>query len=187
MAEPDDAELMTRVKRGDADAYAALFERHAERLWRVAFLVLHSSADADDAIQEAFTLGFEHSGSFREGGDPAGWLYMIVLNTCRQKLRRCKVREERAAPRVLEGGQPLAGRPHGILTSIVRRETNRRLAVALGFLNESQRETFILHYVEGLPFKSVAVILDTTEGAARVQAFRARQILQEKLGDLGLE
>ncbi len=177
----DERALMRRAQAGDREAYGRLFRRRAGPIWQMAYLFLHDAASAEDVVQETFLRGLEHLASYRGEAAPKAWLCAIALNVCRQAHRRRGVRESRADTAVLEGGRKDGPPPRGVLTTLLRRETGRQLAVALGFLTEPQREVFVLHYVEELPYESIAGILKTTPGAARALALRARKVLREKL------
>ena len=176
-----DLELMTRAQAGDKEAFGALFQRRSPSIWQMAYLLLHSADAAEDVVQETFTNAFEHVGDFRGESEPRSWLSAIALNSCRRMIRKKVTGALSAETSKLERGQAMSTPKRGVLTSMLRRETNRRLALALGFLTEAQREVFVLHYVDGLPYEDVAKLLDTTPGAARALSQRARTILQEKL------
>lgn len=176
-----DLRLMKKAAEGDREAYAELFRRHAERLQRLGYLMLHDWAAAEDALQETFTRGLDKIRTWRGEARPDVWLYAIALNHCRKQLRKESRRELAVAPGTLEGARPPGRTPRGVVTSVVRHETSRRLAIALGFLTELQREAFVLHYSEGLPYEMVAPLLGVSVVAARGLAHRARAVLREKL------
>jgi RNA polymerase sigma-70 factor, ECF subfamily len=176
-----DLQLMARAQAGDRQAFGALFQRRSPSIWQMAYLLLHSSDAAEDVVQDTFTSAFEHVGDFRGESEPRSWLSAIALNSCRRMIRKKVSGVLSADTSRLEHGHPMSAPKRGVLTSMLRRETNRRLALALGFLTEPQREVFVLHYVDGLPYEDVAKLLDTTAGAARALSQRARTILQEKL------
>lgn len=173
--------LIDLAKRGDRSAYAELFRRHADRIRRMACLLLHDAALAEDAVQEAFTRGLSRLSTYRGDAEPYVWIYSIGLNVCRRHLRDSKVREGAADREALDKGRRPAGARRGVLTSVMRRETARQLTLALGFLTEAQREVFVLHYTEGLPYESVSRLLEITPLAARSLAHRAKQVLRTKL------
>lgn len=180
-AASEDRALIARAMEGDRSAYATLFERHAPRIYRMAYLLLHDAAAAEDAVQETFARGITALPRYRGDAKPDVWLYSIGLNVCRRTLRDEKVREDPMAPEKLEGGRRPGRLSRSVLTSLVRRETASRLAVALGYLTDLQREVFVLHYVEGLPYESVSQLLGVSVVGARGLAHRARQILRSKL------
>ena len=182
-AELSDQELTNRSKGGDMTPYALLFKRHADRIWRMAYMILHSSAAAEDVTQETFTRGLTHIASYRGEAEPRAWFSSIALNLCRHYLRDKNKEAELADSAKLErGGRVGRPRTRGALSSAVRRETNRLLAVALGYLTQAQREVFVLHYVDDLPYEEVSQILEIRPGAARALAHRAKAVLQKQLG-----
>lgn len=178
-----DAELMERSIQGDRASYGALFARHADRIWRMAYLLLHHAEAADDIAQETFTRGLEHIRSYRGEAPPRAWFSSISINLCRHYLRDEHQEPNLANAEALEHGRRLSRpRTRGVLTNMIRRERNRKLALALGYLTWPQREVFVLHYVDEMPYEEIAQLLGITPGAARALAHRAKGVLREKLG-----
>jgi RNA polymerase sigma-70 factor (ECF subfamily) len=181
--EESDVSLMHRASTGDKSPFALLFQRHADRIWRLAYLILHSSSSADDVLQETFTQGLSHIRTYRGEAEPRAWFSSIALNLCRHLLRDSKKEAQLAATDKLDEGIRIHQPPQrGAMTSAMRREGNHLLTVALGYLTESQREVFVLHYVDDLPYEDVARILNMRAGAARALAHRAKLMLQKRLG-----
>jgi len=168
---------MTRSRAGDRAAYAELFARHADRVWHSAYYLLHDRWEADDILQETFTRGLSEIQSFRGEAEPASWLGMIALNLCRRRLRDAKRHARTAEAPALEEGRKPGRKPRGVLTSVLRRETERQLVLALGYLSESQREVFVLHYVDEMPFKDIAAALGLSLSGALTLAHRARRAI----------
>jgi RNA polymerase sigma-70 factor (ECF subfamily) len=179
----DDRHLVARALEGDREAYGVLFNRHAEGMWRTAYLILHNSAEADDAVQEAFTLGLSRIDTYRGESEPRAWFYSIIVNVCRH-FKRGKRYTEPAGEHALEEGRRVGrARTRGVLSSMIRRERNTVLAVCLGYLTDRQREAFVLHHVDGLPHEDVAKIMEIRPGAARALVHRAKEVLRERMGN----
>jgi RNA polymerase sigma-70 factor (ECF subfamily) len=178
-----DSALMERARTGQQEAYTQLFERHAERIWSLAHMMLHDSAASDDILQETFLRGWTRAGSFRGDSEPRSWLVSIALNACRKLLLKRKTLEHHSPSSLLQAsGRPLTGRaPHGPLTSVIRRERYRRLTVALGYLTELQRTVFALHYGVGVSYEDIGIMLAMKAGAARAAAHRAKAVLRSKM------
>lgn len=176
--------LLRRAADGDREAYAQVVEMYSERIRRVTYLLLHCPVRSEDVTQETFTQALARLASYRREGDPSSWFLSIALNLCRKELRDQKRHAQSVAPRELEAARRIRRESHGILTSVVRRETAQSLALALGFLTRFQKEVFVLHYVEDLPYEQVAELMGTSVGAVRALGHRARQVLQEKLESL---
>lgn len=178
-----DRELMDLAKKGDMPAYARLFQRYADRIGRMAYLILHSPVAAEDVVQETFTRGLAHLKTYRGESDPRAWFFSIALNHCRHYLRDRNREAELVDSDKLELGRRVKRpRTRGVLTSLIRRENSRSLMVALGYLTQAQREVFVLHHIDDLPYEDIGRLLDITPGAARALAFRAKAVLQKQLG-----
>jgi RNA polymerase sigma-70 factor (ECF subfamily) len=159
-------------------AYGGLAGRYRDRLVRVCYLLLHDRHAAEDAVQETFARALQQMDAYRGESPPAAWFYGIAVNVCRRELRD---RERHARPAGHEALDAMRVASRGIITSVMRRETAARLAIELGCLPERQREAFVLHYVEHLPYEEIAPLLGTSVGAARVLSHRARALLQRKV------
>src|SRR5436190_6311754 len=82
-----DGELVKRAKRGDVGAYEQIVERYREPVFRVAFLVTRSNADAEEAAQDAFVKAYRALGRFRADAPLRPWLMRIAVNESRNRLR----------------------------------------------------------------------------------------------------
>ena len=106
-------------------------------------------------------------------------IYGIALNKCRNHLRDRKRRAAPAGEGVLDDR---AAKGRGVLTSVIRHEMAEQLELSVGRLPAAMREAFLLRYVDGMDYPEIAAIIGTSEGTARVRAFRARALLREELG-----
>src|ERR1700750_1187685 len=89
---PADHELLRRHLAGDPDAFGELFRRHRDRLWAVALRTTGNPEDAADALQDALISAFRRAEPYRGDAAVTTWLHRIVVNACRDRLRRRKVR-----------------------------------------------------------------------------------------------
>jgi RNA polymerase sigma-70 factor, ECF subfamily len=176
-------DLMNRARSGDVAAYGKIFELHQERIYRMAYAMLHDSGAAEDCVQETFASGLANLTGYRGESAPKAWFTAIALNLCRHRVRDWKYTPASAADHALESGRR-TGRPRtrGVLSRVAQQEDRRLLAIALGFLTEAQREVFILHYDQDLSYEEIGDILRIRPGAARGLAHRAKAMLREKLG-----
>src|SRR6185503_11478886 len=153
-------QLMNRARSGDAVAYGELFELHQERMHRMAYVMLRDRGAAEDCVQETFAKGWENLSSYRGESMPKAWFTAIAINLCRHRARERKHAPSGAADHALESGRR-AGRPRtrGVISRVAQQEDRRLLTIALGFLTESQREVFILHYDQDLSYDEIGNIL----------------------------
>ena len=82
-----DTDLMRQAVEGDMTPYALLFKRHADRIYRLAYLILHSSTTAEDVVQDTFTRGLDHIREYRGESGPRAWFTSIALKLCRHIIR----------------------------------------------------------------------------------------------------
>ena len=84
--------LVQRCKQGELEAFAQLFRDHEARLYRLAATILQDGHDAEDALQDAYIRIFVRIKSFRGKSAFETWMTAILVNVCRDRLRRRKVR-----------------------------------------------------------------------------------------------
>ena len=156
------------------DWLAQRFEANRTHLSAVAYRMLGSVNEADDAVQEAW-LRLSRSGT--DGVENlGGWLTTVVARVCLDMLRsRASRREDPFGEQVPE---PIASREEAIdpeHEAVLADSVGLALLVVLGTLGPAQRVAFVLHDMFGVPFDEIAPILGRTPAAARQLASRARR------------
>ncbi|TDB90462.1 sigma-70 family RNA polymerase sigma factor [Actinomadura sp. KC216] len=153
---------------------AMRFEEHRPHLKAVAYRMLGSLAEADDAIQEAW-LRLARSDD-REIDNLGGWLTTVVGRVCLDILRARKRRGEESLEARLP--DPVVGREDGSdpeQQALMADSVGLALLVVLESLSPAERLAFVLHDMFGLPFEEIAPIVDRTPATAKKLASRARQ------------
>jgi RNA polymerase sigma factor (sigma-70 family) len=173
-----DARLVASALHGDAAAFTALVERHRERLRRLAHGVLGDWNEAEDVAQEALLAAHATLERLREPDRFAAWIGAIAIN-----IARMRVRSRRSGWTSLD---ELAG---GLRApSAESADESTVVLEALGELSDAQRETVVLHYVEGYSTAEIAALRGESPGAVRVRLHRARARLLGALApDTGKE
>jgi len=144
-----------------------LFEEHRAHLHAVAFRVLGSHADADDAVQEAW-LRFDRADRAAIE-NPGGWLTTVTARVCLDRLRVRRDEVEEAAGEL--PASPL-GDPEG--EALLADSVGEALSVVVAALAPSERVAFVLHDVFGVSFAEIGVVLGRSPNAAKQLASRAR-------------
>ena len=157
----------------EEERLAAEFEIHRPYLHAIAFRVLGSHADADDAVQEAWLrLARADSGTIEE---LRGWLTTVISRICLDMLRRRGVRGEE--PLELSVGMlPLDPDPgtNPEDEALLADSVGLALYVVMDALTPAERVSFVLHDVFEIPFDAIAGILGRSIPATRMLASRAR-------------
>ena len=154
---------------------AAGFEVHRPYLHAIAFRMLGSHADADDAVQEAWLRLARAGGGGIE--DLRGWLTTVTGRICLDALRRRGVRGEQPLeltaamiPRDAAGSWMIDPEEEALLADSV----GLALYVVMDALTPAERVSFVLHDVFGVPFDAIAAILGRSTAATKMLASRAR-------------
>ena len=154
---------------------AARFEQHRDHLTRVAYRMLGSQTEAEDAVQEAWLrLGRSDP---EEVANLGGWLTTVVARVCLDELRARRARREQALDeftpepivRVEEPARVHVGHPDSV---------GLALHIVLESLAPPERLAFVLHDMFAVPFSAIAEILERSPDAARQLASRARRIVR---------
>ncbi|MBC3194709.1 sigma-70 family RNA polymerase sigma factor [Pseudonocardia sp. C8] len=166
----------------DTDFWAARFDEHRPRLRAVAYRMLGSHAEADDAVQEAWLR--VTNARDEEIDNIGGWLTTIVSRQCLNMLRSRSTRREepldvRVPDPVVVTGDGVDPAEQGELADTV----GLALLVVLDALDPAERLAFVLHDMFAVPFDRIAPIVGRSPAAARQLASRARRRVQGTVPD----
>ena len=158
----------------EQDWLAQLFEEHRRRLRAVAYRMLGSVSEADDAVQEAWLrLSASEPGEIE---NLSGWLTTVVARVSLNMLRsRAVRREEPLSPRLPD---PIIDRADGVdpeHEALLADSVGLALLVVLETLRPPERLAFVLHDMFAVPFEEIAPLIDRSPQAARQLASRARR------------
>jgi RNA polymerase sigma factor (sigma-70 family) len=161
----------------DRDWLAERFEEHRTRLRAVAYRMLGSVSEADDAVQEAWLRLSRTDASAVE--NLGGWLTTVVARVSLNMLRSRKVRREE--PLGVHMPEPIIDRVDRMdpeHEALLADSVGLALLVVLETLSPPERLAFVLHDMFGVPFDEIAPIVDRSPQAARQLASRARRRVQ---------
>ena len=171
-----DERLARLAARGSQRAFAAVYERHHQALYRYCRSILRDDADAQDALQSTFTRALSAIKRGQRTAPLRPWLFRIAHNEAISVLRRRR--------RGL-GEESLAGAPPTVAVAASAEDQageRARMAVLLGdlaALPDRSRSALVMRELSGLSHEEIAVVLDTTPGAAKQAIFEARRGLLE--------
>jgi RNA polymerase sigma factor (sigma-70 family) len=157
---------------------AQQFENNRGHLRGVAYRILGSVNEADDAVQETWLrLSRSDAGSIQ---NLSGWLTTVVARICLDMLRSRTARAEESLDGQLASvtNKPSTRDPEQ--ETLLADSVGVALLVVLDRLNPTERLAFVLHDVFAVPFEEIAAIIDRTPEAARQLASRARRRVQAK-------
>jgi RNA polymerase sigma-70 factor (ECF subfamily) len=169
------AEVIESCRRGDRDAFRALYELHKDRVYSVAYYFFHAdSAAAADATQQVFLKLFTQISKYRGESDFSTWLYRLVVNVCIDLSRRSKARAQREIPDSLAG-------PAAQDRDLVRDQTAGSVRAAIAALPAKLRMPVLLRYFDDLSYAELAEALNCSIGTVASRLNRAHRLLAERL------
>jgi RNA polymerase sigma-70 factor (ECF subfamily) len=175
----EDAELVGLARDGDVRAYEELVERYRDLAFRTAWLVTRSSADAEEAAQEAFVKAYYALPRFRPGAPFKPWILRIAANEARNRGRSAR-RREALATRVA-AAPPGDAVPSPEAAAIAQEERTALLA-ALSRLPDRDRLVLAYRYFFELSEAEMAAALDCRPGTVKSRLARASARLRDELG-----
>lgn len=176
----DDGAIVRRVLAGETDAYRVLIGRHQGRFARFAFRMLGNREDAEEALQDAFVRAYRALGQCADPDRFDNWCFRILANRCRTRGARRSRYEATFVPDELalqSAADPASANGTGP-------EEAEEVYRALGLLDDTSREAFLLKYVEELTYEEMAEITGDSVSALKMRVKRAcdrlRQLLEAK-------
>ncbi len=180
--DPDLPDLIARCLDGDQAAFAALYERYAPALYRLAYGVLLDPHDAEDVLQESMVYAFRKlarsdaaRGAFRT------WLYTITISRCRNARRRKWLPTVTLGHLLTLGVEPPTPPAESPEARAAWRELQASLAEALRTLSPRLREAVALRYGQGLTYREMAEIIDCPQKTAESRVRLAHEQLRKAM------
>ena len=168
----DDAAIVARVLAGDKQQFGMLVVRYQTALYRYAVSMVFDHDTAADMVQDAFVRAYINLRTCRDHDRFRAWLFQTLRNRCLDHLKEaCR----KNIP--LEQAGPIADGAEGPADRIERAGLREKIRRALATLSDSQREAFLMHYVEGLPYETMADLLGASVSALKMRVMRARDAL----------
>jgi RNA polymerase sigma-70 factor (ECF subfamily) len=175
---PSDADVIARVLGGQKQEFEHLVGRYQRALYRHAVALVLDHDVAADMVQDAFVRAYVGLRECRDRSRFRPWLFRTLRNRCLDYLKEASRRNIRLD----DIDDPLDG-AEGPAEAVERREVRSGIQRALAELPPALREAFVMHYVDGVPYETMAELLDASVSALKMRALRAREALGSALKD----
>lgn len=178
-----DSETISRAVAGDEAAQRTLYETHHAAAFRLAFLLLQNSGDAEEVVQDAFVYVFRNLHRYDPGrGSFWAWLRVVLVSRCRNKRRRKRLPLVSLEALAAAGQAPADPTPAGDPADALERAGRRRVVwEALQQVSPGARDALILRYYEGLPYAEIGEALGCSSDAARARVAHGKVQLRRLL------
>jgi len=167
----NDMKLVRRAKRGDVDAFAELYAGIYKDMYRFALYTLRNTSDAEDAVSDAVTDAFASIRKLRSEEAFKSWIFRILSNKCKDKLREYAGKNETG----MEDIEELALDAGSEMTECIQ---VRKLFFELA---DEERLIISMHQFAGYTSREIAAILHMNENTVRSKESRALKKMGEWL------
>ena len=192
----EDIEFVLACQKGDTEAFEVLVERHQKQMFNIAYRMTGDYSEACDVTQEAFIAAYKSIKKFKAEAKFSTWLYRIVVNFSRNRLKQLRTKHLRESPGMDESGemkaesdlmQSFAGDadPGSLME---RREKEAHVQQCITSLDDDYRDVLVLRDIQGFSYEEIRDILKIPDGTVKSRLSRARNALKDCLvkviGDL---
>jgi RNA polymerase sigma-70 factor (ECF subfamily) len=182
-ANPTDADTVALALGGEETAQRALYRAHHAAAFRLAYLLLRDTCDAEEVVQDAFVYVFRNLHRYDAGrGSFWTWLRVVLVSRCRNRCRRqqlplVSLEVLGAENQALSDSEPA----HDPVSVLERLGAQRAVWDALQQVSPGARDALVLRYYEGLSYKEIAEILGCSNEAARARVAHGKVQLRRLL------
>lgn len=169
--EPPTHRLAQKAAQGDRQAFAELIREAEPMLYRIAWSMLQNEQDCADAVQDTILSAWRSIGGLRNPAWFRTWLIRILINACKQLLRR----------RARTGEMPMAELTAPAIHSASACDDALDVRRALATLSDRERVPVMLYYFDDMPIAEIARALSVPEGTVKSRLFAAKKRLKRLL------
>jgi RNA polymerase sigma-70 factor, ECF subfamily len=172
----DDQQLIAQVLAADPRAEREFYDRHVDKVYRLAYRLSGDGTQAQDFTQETFVRAFDRLAQFRGEAALSTWICSICVSVSLNGARATSTRHKREA-----------GYDEALTFAVSNRESEPdlklRMQAAIDALPDGYRTVFLMHDLEGYTHEEIGRALDIETGTSKAQLFRARRKLRVTLAE----
>lgn len=188
-----DLRYVAMIVQGENQAFEMLVRRHQKRMFTIAYRMTGNYEDAADIVQESFLSAYKAIGQFRGEAKFSTWLYGIVVNHSRNRIRNVNAKAYREPLSLDENIARTDGRyirpdpPSGdisVVDLLVRKEMQEKVQRCIDGLDKDHREILVLRDIQGFSYEEIVEMLGVPEGTVKSRLSRARSAIKESFKKL---
>jgi RNA polymerase sigma-70 factor (ECF subfamily) len=177
-----DAEVVDSCRRGDRNAFRAVYESHKDKVYSIALYFFRGdAATASDVTQQVFLKLISEFNRYRGDSALSTYIYRLVVNTCIDTARARKARVVRIEPGIAESLRAAGGSQEDHLAT---RELAASIQTAVSALPPKFRLAILLRYFEDLSYEEMAKALNCSMGTVASRLSRGHRMLANSLSPL---
>jgi len=182
-----DAELMVRVRDGDAASFGALLDKHRMPVVHFLYRMIQNRAVAEELAQEVFLRVYRSRATYEPTAKFTTWMFRIATHLALNSLRDGKHERTQEHLDQSSGDLPARQVPDGrpsVEQSMVNQARLGEVRRAVAALPEKQRAAVLMHKYQEMEYKQIAEVLGCSESAVKSLLFRAYETLRARLAHM---
>jgi len=176
----DEKQLITRTQAGDTQAFNPLVIKYQSRIYTHILGRVKNTETAKDLTQETWLKAFRGIHTFHGNSAFSSWLYRIAENVCIDFFRKQKTEHDIAPLHTINERRIIDTYPDPS-QNLEKQERKRVLRAAIQHLPPMRKKVFLLRYVQELPIKKIAAIINRSEGTVKTHLSKAHHQLRDLL------
>ncbi|MGX8794595.1 RNA polymerase sigma factor [Fusibacter sp. JL298sf-3] len=181
-----ESKLIAESISGDVASFEKLIEQYNRYVYNIAYRMMGNEEDAKDMAQEALIKAYKHIKTFKQESNFSTWLYRIVINACKDELRKRQASAISLDAEIGENsrvGDVIEDKNHSVNPVIVyeQLELRNEIQSALDTLSEDAKIVVVLKDIMGYSYQEIGEILEIPIGTVRSRLNRSRQSLKAQL------
>lgn len=172
------SQIIARCKKGERTAQTELYRRYYKGMYSVCLRILKHSAEAEDAMQEAFIAAFRQLGTYKGEVSFGSWLKRIAINRSIDLLRKRKVQYDNVDTMPDQAEEETSTEYMDFSPEMVK--------IAIDKLQDNYRVVLTLYLLEGYDHDEIASILNISNGSSRIIYHRAKEKLKATIKSMSL-
>ncbi len=185
----EDFRLVSLCQKGDLGAFEELVRSHQKKMINVAYRMVGNYEDACDIAQDAFISAYTNIKSFKGTSKFSTWLYTIVINLSKKRLKQLKTQHSREPVSLDEpiktgDDQGTVEFPSNNIPSdevLEKEEIQEKVHLCLDRLENEFRVVVVLRDMQGFSYEDISRMLEIAEGTVKSRLFRARVLVKNCL------
>lgn len=184
----EDYELVCQCQKGDVDAFGSLVEKYQKKMVNIAFRIIGDYEAASEVVQDAFVSAYKAIRKFRRDARFSTWLYRIVINASRNRMKQLRTRIQREGTSIEGSGDTEDDRKidppdpgPSALDQMEKKEVEAKVQACISSLDDEYREVLVLRDIQGFSYDEISDILKIPDGTVKSRLFRARDALKDCL------
>lgn len=178
-----DDELVSNFQNGQEDCFDKLVRKYQDKIYSLAYRMVHNAEDAKDLAQETFVRAYQGLPKFKRKSAFYTWLYQICVNLCinfNKKSAKLRTVSQEDIGEGIVMNMPARNTPE---TTLYQKDFQIALESAIRILPDQQRAVFLLRQYQGLRNDEIAKVVKCSTGAVKAHYFHAIRKLRNLLQD----